>query len=172
MIEMIKAEKEIEKRLDSIVKDAQDFIQDSGIWKTIEEGDKKKEIMAEAQIRNLIEVASATNSPLVIDNYIKYQMGRRKEWRYKDAEGKEAFGDALVDKINGLLKSTAEEIVRQIPIELPDEVKDKAAEEQKKARENRQKDITKLIWLKLIRLYLGFANRYFTYKKKAEGGGE
>jgi len=55
------------------------------------------------------------------------------------------FGDRLIEKIKDLGKKS-EEITRQRP------------QERKEA------------WLKMIRQYLGYMNRYFVYKRKEEGG--
>jgi len=56
------------------------------------------------------------------------------------------FGDRLIEKIKDLGKKS-EEITRQRPQE------------------------RKEVWLKMIRQYLGYMNRYFVYKRKEEGGG-
>jgi len=55
------------------------------------------------------------------------------------------FGDRLIEKIKDLGKKS-EEITRQRPQE------------------------RKEVWLKMIRQYLGYMNRYFVYKRKEEGG--
>jgi len=56
------------------------------------------------------------------------------------------FGDRLIEKIKDLGEKS-EEITRQRPQE------------------------RKEVWLKMIRQYLGYMNRYFVYKRKEEGGG-
>lgn len=55
------------------------------------------------------------------------------------------FGDRLIEKIKDLGEKS-EEITRQRPQE------------------------RKEVWLKMIRQYLGYMNRYFVYKRKEEGG--
>jgi hypothetical protein len=53
-----------------------------------------REIMQDKQLRNVIAVADDTKSIAVIENFIKYQIGRHDEWRYHDF-GEKLIGDLL-----------------------------------------------------------------------------
>jgi hypothetical protein len=135
----VKAKKEIENELDELVEKSQNLIDETRV------SDSRLE---KTQFRNLLDLASSSDSFKVIENFILYQMGRdtkRENWS-KSSDGK-AFGDLIIDNLKSL-------------------------EEKAKEIANKTKEDTKAIHLELIRLYLGFANRYFTYKKKAEGGGK
>ncbi len=138
----IKAKREIESILDSLVENSQNLIDATQV---------SNSKLEKTQFRNLLDLASSSGSFKVIENFILYQMGRdtkRESWS-KSSDGK-AFGDLLIDKLKGL-------------------------EEKAKEIANKTKEDTKAIHLELIRLYLGFANRYFTFKKRDEkkaAGGE
>ena len=102
--------------------------------------------LEKAQFRNLLDLASSSGSFKVLENFILYQMGRdTKGESWSKASNGKAFGDLLIDKLKGL-------------------------EEKAKEIASKTKDDIKAIHLELIRLYMGFANRYFTYRKKAVGG--
>lgn len=100
-----------------------------------------------SQFRNLSAVACETDSPRVVGNFVLYQMGRdqkRKGW-YKRLEGGSTLGDLLIEQI-----SDPKGIVIRTLSEIPDltssEVKQQAH-------------------IELIRLFIGFATRYMTYKE-------
>ena len=127
---------EIEKRLDDLIEDAQELIDETEVYKTLE--NRKPKEVEESQIRNLLEIASSVDSVKALEVFIQYQMGRGKL--------PPNFGDRLIEKIKDLGEKS-EEITRQRPQE------------------------RKEVWLKMIRQYLGYMNRYFVYKRKEEGGG-
>ena len=103
--------------------------------------------LEKAQFRNLLDLSSSIESFKVIENFILYQMGRdTKAKSWSSVSNGKTFGDLFIDKLKGL-------------------------DEKAKEIASKTKDDVKTIHLELIRLYIGFTNRYFTYKKKAEGGG-
>jgi hypothetical protein len=55
-----------------------------------------KEIMQDKQLRNVIAVADDTESVPVVENFIKYQIGRHDQWRHQ------AFGEKLLDDLRTL----------------------------------------------------------------------
>jgi hypothetical protein len=55
-----------------------------------------KEIMQDKQLRNVIAVAQDTQSIPVVDNFIKYQIGRHEEWRHQ------GFGEQLLQDLRSL----------------------------------------------------------------------
>jgi hypothetical protein len=104
------------------------------------------------QFRNLLDLASSVESFKVIENFIFYQMGRdTKSKSWSSISNRKAFGELLIEELKSLEK-VAEEIA------------------------NQTKEEVKTIYIELVKLYIGYANRYFTFKKeekkKAEGGRE
>jgi len=91
----------------------------------------------ESQLRNVINVASSSRSVQVVLNFIKYQIGRRKEWQHAN------FGECLLDRLIRL-SSIAQQIASRLGV--------KGSEEE--------------IHLRLVELYLGYMNRYFKYKSQ------
>ena len=91
-----------------------------------------------SQFRNLLRVADTTDSAEVIKNYIRYQVGRDKKW----GRGANSLAEQIINDIDNTLKKQAQEI----------------------AKTASTKDFN-AIWLKLIRLYLGYGARHLTYLK-------
>ncbi len=135
----IKAKKEIEDKLDELVENSQNLIDETRV---------SNSKLEKTQFRNLLDLASSSDSFKVMENFILYQMGRdTKGESWSKSSNEKSFGDSLIDKLKSL-------------------------EEKAKEIAGKTKDDTKAIHLELIRLYLGFASRYFTYKKRVVGGGE
>jgi hypothetical protein len=121
-----------------VVKRAEDIVDKaSGITKKLED----------KQIRNVIAVADDTQSVAVVDNFIKYQIGRSKEnegWRFGE-NGGAGFGEA----------------VREDLAQLREWAKQKASGDVK------AEDLE----IRLVRRYLGYLARYFKYAQVPQGGG-
>ncbi len=105
-----------------------------------------------AQLRNLIAVAMETESPAVVVNFIKYQIGRdspRRSWA--SARGEKSLGESLIDDL-------------QNP--------GGAIDEALKSIEGLEGDLARqLVRIELIRHYLGFASRYLKFLDlKGKGG--
>ncbi len=102
--------------------------------------------LEDSQPRNVIAVADDTKSVAVVDNFIKYQIGRCKEnegWRFGERGGK-GFG----------------EVVREDLTKLQEWAKNKATE-----------DVTSQeLAIRLVRRYLGYLARYFRYVQISKGG--
>ncbi|MBW4614415.1 MAG: hypothetical protein KME21_14315 [Desmonostoc vinosum HA7617-LM4] len=97
--------------------------------------------LEESQFRNLLRVADTTDSPEVIKNFLRYQVGRDKKW----GRGQESLAEKIVSDIGteskgGRLVQLAESI----------------------AKEADSSDI-KLVWIELIRRYLGYGSRHLKY---------
>lgn len=98
-----------------------------------------------SQLRNLVAVASETESPAVVLNFIRYQMGRDdkgKNWAKKTKE--ERIGDRFISALNddaGVVMKALADVVG---------VKEDAMAGQ-------------LARMELIRYFLGFATRYMKY---------
>jgi hypothetical protein len=92
--------------------------------------------LQEAQFRNLVRVSDTTASPEVIKNFLRYQVGRDMKW----GKGKNSLAEKIVEDIDINLQNTAKKINQEH--EGPD---------------------FKLIWLELIRRYLGYGSRYLKY---------
>jgi hypothetical protein len=109
-----------------------------------------------SQLRNLIAIAMETESPAVVTNFIRYQMGRDKpgkSWS-SSASGKR-LGDRFIHEIDtGAVKEALDTIV---------DVK-------------KDPDLVPLVRIELIRHFLGFASRYLKFldlqRHGAEGEGE
>ncbi len=100
-----------------------------------------KEQLEESQFRNLLQVAATAEKPQVVENFLLYQVGREKKW----GRGKGSLAQVIIRDINNLLKKLAQDIANQS--NHPDYV---------------------MIWIQLIRLYLGYGARYLTYLKKGK----
>ncbi|HZS02467.1 MAG TPA: hypothetical protein VFE37_27375 [Chloroflexota bacterium] len=92
--------------------------------------------LQESQLRNAIAVANDTPSLEALKNWIRYQIGRSAGWRH------ERFGEAMIEQIDGPLQTWATEIAAGA------------------GRPDRQGDV----WVQLTRRYLGYLNRYFSYR--------
>lgn len=101
--------------------------------------------LEESQFRNLLQVATTAEKPQVIENFLLYQVGREKKW----GRGKGSLAQVIISDINNLLKKLAQDI----------------------ASKNNHPDYV-MIWVQLIRLYLGYGVRYLTYLKKGKIEGD
>ncbi len=108
--------------------------------------DESKGGLEDKQIRNVIAVADDTQSVAVVDNFIKYQIGRSKEnegWRFGEKDGT-GFGEA----------------VRADLAQLQEWAKSKASGDVS----------TDELAIRLVRRYLGYLARYFKYAQVPKGG--
>lgn len=92
--------------------------------------------LEESQFRNLVRVSDTTDSPEVIKNFLRYQVGRVNKW----GQGEKSLANQIIQDIDTNLKQKAETI----------------------AQESRSSDLRE-IWLELIRRYLGYGSRYLKY---------
>ncbi|MDB9526787.1 hypothetical protein PN498_12375 [Oscillatoria sp. CS-180] len=93
--------------------------------------------LEESQFRNLVRVADSTESPEVVKNFIRYQVGRERKW----GRGEKSLAERIIQDIDSRLNTSAQEIV-------------KAAQET---------DEKKRVWMELIRRYLGYGARHLRY---------
>lgn len=102
----------------------------------------------DSQLRNLIAIANETESPAVVANFIRYQVGRdfrRKGWGYV-VDGK-SLGQRLIDEIDTKAVAGALETIPDL----------ESSELQQLAR------------IHLVRHFLGFASRYLKYVNLQRG---
>jgi hypothetical protein len=102
--------------------------------------------LEDKQIRNVIAVADDTQSVAVVDNFIKYQIGRSKEnegWRFGENSGT-GFGEAVRDDLEQLREWA----------------------KQKASGEVKAEDLE----IRLVRRYCGYLARYFKYAQVPKGG--
>ncbi|AFZ42902.1 hypothetical protein PCC7418_0681 [Halothece sp. PCC 7418] len=92
--------------------------------------------LEDSQFRNLVRVSQTTDSPEVIKNFLRYQVGRDTKW----GKGKGSLAEKIIQDIDNKLKQNAEKIAQE------------TADEKLKP-----------IWLELIRRYLGYGARYLKY---------
>lgn len=110
-----------------------------------------KNDLGESQLRNLIALANETESPAVVLNFLRYQMGRDtrgRGWSKTVANGK-TVGQLFLDEIeSGVVYEQLEQIAGQST----------AVEKQKATAAEKQ-----LVKMALIRNFLGFASRYMKF---------
>lgn len=138
--------REIQKISGELVEDAEELLENTQLYQNKE--------FKENQIRNVINVAAGSGSVPVVTNFIKYQIGRHKEWQHKD------FGETLIKKLDKL-EGNAGKLIRRVD------------QETKGLQETDVDEEAREVWLELVRHYLGYLNRYFKYQQaaKGEGGG-
>lgn len=102
--------------------------------------------LEDKQIRNIIAVADDTHSVAVVDNFIKYQIGRNKPaegWRFGEQKG-QGFGETVRADLQWLQSMAAQR-----------------AHDEMKAED---------LAIRLVRRYLGYLVRYFKYVHVLQGG--
>jgi hypothetical protein len=90
-----------------------------------------------SQYQNLVQVALSTESPEVIKNFLRYQVGRDTKW----GRGEGSLAEAIILDLQQSLKDQSVEIA-------------KTAGDVAKAKE---------VHIELIRRYLGYGKRHLTY---------
>jgi hypothetical protein len=147
---------EIELKIQKGIRDAEDEII-MAIEKALNEkkygkydpkNPKDPKTLEESQFRNLLNVATSTDSSEVVKNFLRYQVGRDEKW----GRGKESLAEAIVTDIQQFLKNKAGAIATTAGV-----VEELAAK-------------TKEIHIELIRRYLGYGSRHLVYKRKGEHG--
>ncbi|MBZ8181459.1 MAG: hypothetical protein SAL07_08130 [Oscillatoria sp. PMC 1051.18] len=92
--------------------------------------------LEESQFRNLLRVAETTESSEVIKNFLRYQVGREEKW----GRGKNSLAERIIKDIDTQIKSAAEKI----------------------AKEADSSEVN-LVYIELIRRYLGYGSRCLKY---------
>lgn len=90
---------EIDKRLDWLIEDGKKLVDNTKVY--------IKEEVKEAGMRNLLEMATASDSIEALKLFVQYQMGRKKLPR--------DFGEQLIQKIDNELGKRADEISKNDP---------------------------------------------------------
>ncbi|GAB4302669.1 MAG: hypothetical protein Fur0025_43600 [Oscillatoriaceae cyanobacterium] len=99
--------------------------------------------LKEAQFRNLVRVASSTESTEVIKNFLLYQAAKKEDGRdYKWGRGENSLAQTIIKDINTVIRNRAEAIAKET-----------------------SPNHSNQIWLELIRRYLGYGSRYLKYLK-------
>ena len=93
--------------------------------------------LEESQFRNLVRVADTTDSPAVVKNFVRYQVGRDRKW----GRGEKSLAERIIKDIDVSLQKQAISIA-------------KGADEPGETRQ---------VWMELIRRYLGYGARYLRY---------
>jgi len=127
MIAETKVLQAVEAHLDEIVQLAEECVTKTGVVRTD---------MEESQFRNLQNLATATDSIAVLENFVAYQVGRR---RINDRVGRQILED--FQKLNNI----AQEICQSRGL---------------------GKELVSRVRAELVRLYLGFLTRKFVAEKK------
>ena len=106
--------------------------------------------LEEAQFRNLVRVATSTDSAEVVKNFLRYQVGRDRKW----GRGEKSLSERIIKDIDKTLKDLSKAIF--------DSVKD--------IPEDDTSPNQKGIWMELIRRYLGYGSRYLKYLNSQREG--
>lgn len=127
----------IEEQKGELVRKAQNLLEHYPVW---EAEDNK---FGDRQLKNLLDVANASPCTEVVENFIKYQIGRDKD---KEGWGAyKGFGFGLINTIREL-EITSKGIIlgnaRAVNRPLEDEVK-----------------------IRLARLFIGYLTRHFKFKR-------
>ena len=116
-----------------------------------------KTLMQESQFRNVLNVARETSSVDVVTNFIRYQIGRTPSvWGTQPT----AFGPTLIRDIEDGAVVQAAQTVR-------DAIQARLGAEMEAAS-----DVFDDAYIRLTRLYLGYAMRVFYYGKRRECAGD
>jgi hypothetical protein len=126
----LQVQKEIRQAEDNLVNWIQDALDKTNYGKS------GKDKLEESQFRNLVRVSDTTESPEVIKNFLRYQVGREQKW----GRGKGSLAERIISDIDGNIKTAAEAI----------------------AQNTGSQDV-RGIWIELIRRYLGYGARYLKY---------
>ncbi len=126
----LQVQKEIRQAEDNLVNWIQDALDKTNYGKS------GKDKLEESQFRNLVRVSDTTESPEVIKNFLRYQVGREQKW----GRGKGSLAERIISDIDGAIKQAAEAIARKTG-----------------SQDGRG------IWIELIRRYLGYGARYLKY---------
>jgi hypothetical protein len=122
-----------------LVPKAEELLEKAGVVKL------KPKDFGNSQLRNLTAVAMETESPKVVVNFIRYQIGRdnkEKDWRSQKGNDKLTLGERFINEIEGGVIDQALEGIPGAKGSKPHE---------------------QLARIELIRHFLGFATRYLKY---------
>lgn len=131
---MTPTEQQIELKIQKGIRQAEDELV-QWIQEALDKTDSYGDLQ-EAQFRNLVRVADTTDSPEVIKNFLLYQVGREKKW----GRGENSLAKTIIKDIDSKIQPKAQQIA-----------------------ENSGASDKKVIWLELIRRYLGYGSRYLKY---------
>ncbi|MCD8487750.1 MAG: hypothetical protein LRZ84_13715 [Desertifilum sp.] len=104
----LKVQKEIRRSEDDLVRWIQDALDTSKYRRSIP-GKEDKNKLEESQFRNLVRVSDTTESPEVIKNFLRYQVGREDKW----GRGKGSLAERIINDIDGNIKEKANEIKKK-----------------------------------------------------------
>jgi hypothetical protein len=128
----LKAREKIEARLDDLIGRAEQLVNTTHI--------AAPPGLELAQLRNLLNLASSTDSFKAVELFIQYQMGREKGgkgWLHDN------FGQRLIHELYQL---------EQMAEQIAEEAKEKKGQ----------------VKMELVRLFIGYMTRYFSYCKSSE----
>lgn len=143
--------REIDLVKEQLVEAAEQLVTDAGIAGL----DEKK--FGHSQLRNVSAVASETESPAVVANFLRYQMGRdnrRENWAIEVAGGPKRIGDLFLDQLTGQDGAVAKALAKVSGCP-PDSTAEQLAK------------------MEILRHFIGFTSRYVKFldlqRKKPAG---
>ncbi len=108
--------------------------------------------MESSQLRNLVNVAQESRSVEVTINFIRYQIGRKSdEW----GKGSNGFGHHVITFLQDSLQTLVNDVIAKLPQEIGANPTDSGLRNE--------------VIAQMMRLYLGFLVRAFTFAKKTNG---
>jgi len=132
----LKIQRGIRKREDELVISIQ-YALDNTKYKKPDKGKRNnRDKLEESQFRNLVRVSDTTESPEVIKNFLRYQVGRDDKW----GRGKDSLAERIIADIDQKLQKAATDIVKEA-----------------------EGGYVKEVHIELIRRYLGYGSRYLKY---------
>jgi len=131
----LRVQAEIKKAEDDLVQWIENALDDRQSYGDLEE----------SQFRNAVQVAASSSSPKVVQNFLRYQMGRDKKW----GRGNHALASRIIKDIDDSLHAKARSIHKVVyGMEQGDHLQD--------------------IWMQLIRRYLGYGSRHLKYRNEIQ----
>ncbi|MDX1997881.1 MAG: hypothetical protein SF066_09200 [Thermoanaerobaculia bacterium] len=131
--------REIDLVKEQLVQRAEKLLDDVGL------GTMERNLFGHSQLRNLSAIAVETQSPAVVTNFIRFQIGRAKKdqgWA-KPVAGKR-LGQHFIEALEG-----EEELIPRLALEISRQPKEAAG--------------TQVVRIELIRHFVGFASRYLRF---------
>ncbi|MGL4502305.1 MAG: hypothetical protein ACRCU2_24785 [Planktothrix sp.] len=107
--------------------------------------------LEESQFRNVVRVAETTESPEVVKNFLRYQLGRDKKW----GSGKNSLAESIINDIDKNIKIIAQKIV--------DDIHENNRDSSPPITKEIEPEKRKLIYIELVRRYLGYGSRHLKY---------
>lgn len=134
-VSLLRVQQRVEAQLSALIRQVRDLV---------DQTQPQNNDMKRSQLDNFLGVSRETNSVAVVENWVRYQIGRKQ-----GAWNRRRFGETVLADIAGW-QATAEMIAQEVysQAEAPAQVE--------------------RVWITLIRQYAGQLRRYFAYVSQEE----